>query len=130
MSPEDSNASTGSPLKTGILIAVIVAALGGAGYMTWSGGRSTDQPDTPASAAPYMCQDCGSPFELTPAALVQLGKEGGIESSRGGRMAIRCPKCGKLAGRPALKCPNDGTIFPMQGENGQPTKCPQCGWAP
>ena len=123
-----------SPVTTALLVVAAVLAIGGAGYMTWSKYRvEQGQPDTPDSAAAYICTSCNVPFELTPAAYSRLCKEGGIanrgQRERGGA-ALRCPKCGQFAGEPATTCPHDRTIFAPFNKAGEANKCSKCGWTP
>lgn len=116
------------------MVVAVVALLGAAGYFTWtSTSPKIVQPDTPDSAAPCICMACGETFRLTPAGYSRLSKEGGVRrdgDGRGGRVHIRCPKCGKLEAVNAMECPKDQSIFPLTDKNGQPGKCPKCGWQP
>ncbi|MBI4582274.1 MAG: hypothetical protein HY718_21450 [Planctomycetes bacterium] len=131
----DSVSAPSSSKATLVKVGFIVIAVGGAIYFAGFRGRNEyAQLDTPDSAEPYGCVECGHVFNVTPAEFERLGKSGGIQSvreeGRRGRMRLRCPQCGKFGGAPALRCPNDGTTFASGGGTGRPIKCPKCGWSP
>jgi len=112
---------------------VAVLALGAVVLLVSRDDSEAEQSDSPQSAVPYICTDCGHVFELTPAAYEQLTKEGGVKTpadpERGGIPMLRCPECGKLAGVGACSCPKDQTVFARRQANGRPGKCPKCGWS-
>ncbi len=116
-----------------VKIAVIALALAGALYLALRGNPDQAQLDTPESADPYICLNCGQVFKVTPAEFERLASNGGIHAPSdpegAGVITLRCPKCGQLAGVRAYPCPNDQTMFPRRLEDGRPGRCPKCGWS-
>lgn len=119
-------------LKIGGLVLALVLLIGAVLMAVWH-GEEDGQPNTPESAAPYVCLKCKHEFKLTPADFERLSKENGVKGPKdptvGGMLLFRCPKCSELAGAQAVPCPRDGTMLPRRLEDGKPGRCPKCGWS-
>ncbi|GMV98038.1 MAG: hypothetical protein AMXMBFR83_23910 [Phycisphaerae bacterium] len=116
-------------------IAVIVLALSAAGYFTWrSRAPGDEQADTPESAVPYVCANCGQVVRLTPAdfdRIINTPRPGAArsEETRGRSQGLFCEKCNQAALFLGATCPKDGTIVPKLAQDGSAGRCPKCGWA-
>lgn len=128
------NEQSKSPML--IKLGIAAVALAGAGFFAFRENPDGRQPDSPDSAVAYVCRACGHGMMLTPADFDQMLKAGAMGSMESGdgerrsRAALRCPQCQKMAVVRGERCPNDGEIFFPRDRNGDPAKCPKCGWRP
>ena len=125
--------NTGDTRWLMVKVTVIVVALGGALFLFLRGGSETVQTDAPASAVSYLCPDDGHLFKVTPAGFEQLEKNGDIRSpdpvEGTGVLMIRCPKCRQIRAVRAVRCPADQSPLARRLPDGQPGRCPTCGWS-
>lgn len=89
------------------------------------------QLDTPESATLYVCPKDGASMSVTPKMfdlMLGSGRAGPREGAppRTPGLYIRCPECGKRTMVQGVRCPEDGTVYAMADEHGEPCVCPLC----
>ena len=67
-----------------LLLGWTVLIAGVAAFFSLRGTKEEGQLDTPESAVPYICLDCGNQFPVTPADYDRLAKENRVKGSGGG----------------------------------------------
>lgn len=89
------------------------------------------QLDTPESAMLYFCPDDGATLSVTPAKferMMFLGQVGPREDAppRSRGSCLQCPECHKRTMIQGVRCPEDGTVYAMMDDHGDPCVCPYC----
>ncbi len=113
---------------------LLVLGIGGvAVYRLAFGGDALrdDLPDTPESAQPFVCLECGHAFNITPRQRMNLLQQGGRidrdEMTARRTQYLPCPACGKTAAVPGAPCPQCGKPFVRRTPDGQRhVACPGC----
>ncbi|HUU83623.1 MAG TPA: hypothetical protein VM243_08980 [Phycisphaerae bacterium] len=94
-------------------------------------GGSAQLPDTPESAQPFICRECGHVFSLTPRGRTELmTRRGRIvreEMTAVRRTLLPCPACGAVEAVVGRTCPNCGRPFVgTDQDGGRHLRCPDC----
>lgn len=100
-------------------------------FMLATNEELTRLPDTPESAQPFICRQCGHAFSLTPRARVELMARGGRvvreEMTAVRRTLLPCPVCGAVEVVVARTCPVCRQPYVGTDRDGrQHAMCPEC----
>ena len=100
-------------------------------FMLATNDELAQVPDTPESAQPYICRQCGHVFSLTPRARVELMAHGGRvvreEMTSVRRTLLPCPACGAVEAVVARTCPDCGQPYVATDRDGRRhAMCPEC----
>jgi hypothetical protein len=110
---------------------VAIASLAVYRLVFGSAGPGEKLPNTPESAQPFICRNCGHVFELTPRQRAEAMARGGRierdEETATRRVFLPCPACDAVEAVVARRCPHCGRPFMGLDKDGhRHVMCPQC----
>jgi len=118
-------------LKNVILLTVVVLALGGAAWYTYSKHGEDVIPDDPNVTTHWMCETCGWNTSLTERKLEEWRQTPGKlrrdpTQVLSKQMVFLCPTCNTHTVVGALQCKTHKTWYCAISSKGQKLDCPQC----
>ena len=80
-------------LKNGLMLVVLVAILGLAGWFFTKGRKDTTYPNDPSTITAWMCEKCGKHIELTAAKYKDWTDSKDKSQVTNGKLSFLCPDC-------------------------------------
>jgi hypothetical protein len=113
-------------LKNGILLVVLIGALGTAVYMFARGSKESKVDDTQQSQTKWICTKCSKLYSLS-AADLEAWRKDPQHSDPKLPGVYKCETCGTFTLVRATKCPQHKEWYPIRDvDTGVTLGCPKC----
>lgn len=112
-----------------VLLAIVAVVGGWAAWRLLTHGGSIEDaaPDDAGSAVSFLCEGCGTPFDLTLRQVEDAQRRRDYDSDSQSRMMkFRCPNCNEKKGVRGRRCPQHGDVVKLAPGPNDPRSCSKC----